>query len=221
MRLAIWIACVGLLAPASMGAQNRRDFLTADEVDQIRLTQEPNARLKLYARFAQQRVKMIEQILTKDKPGRSAVVHETLEDYTKIIEAMDMVTDDALRKKADLTEGIAAIAAAEEEMLAILQRIRDSEPKDLARYQFALEQAIETTADSLELAQEDLNKRSQAVDAKLAKEKQEREAMMTPSERAEKKEAERKAQEEAIQKKAPTLRRKGELPTSTPTPKKQ
>jgi hypothetical protein len=218
-RACRWAIAAWMLA-AGAWAQNR-DFLTADEVDQIRLTQEPNARLKLYADFAKQRVKMVEQILSKEKAGRSAIVHETLEDYTKIIEAMDMVTDDALKRKADLTLGMAAIAEAEKEMLALLKKIRESEPKDLARYEFALDQAIETTADSLELAQEDLAKRGNAVDAKLAREKKEREAALTPSEREEQREARQKAEDAKVnERKAPTLRRKGETP-ATPPPKKQ
>jgi hypothetical protein len=98
-------------------------------------------------------------------------------------------------------------------MLALLQKIKESEPKDLARYEFALDQAIETTTDSLDLAKEDLGKRAGEVDAKLAKEKKDRETMMTPSEKAEAKEERQKAEDEKVNKRpAPTLRRKGEVP---------
>ena len=203
-----WIVCLTLIA-VSVPAQ-QRDFLTADEADQIREAQEPNARLKLYIHFAQQRLDLLQQTLGQEKAGRSLLAHDLLEDYTRIIEAIDTVSDDALKRKAVLDEGMAAVAAAEKEMLTILTKIRDAKPKDIARYEFALEQAIGATEDSAELAAQDLKGRAQQVQAKEAKDKQERESMMRPEELKEKRAAEQKETEQ--KRKVPTLRRKGEMP---------
>src|SRR5215467_6496325 len=133
-----------------------RDYLTADEVDQIREAQEPNARLTLYVKFARQRINMLEQFLSKEKPGRSALIHDTLEDYTHIIEAIDTVADDALKRKVALDVGMQAVAEAEAAMLGTLQKIEESSPKDMPRYEFALKSAIDTTSDSRDLSLEDL-----------------------------------------------------------------
>jgi len=206
------LLCFALALP--LAAQ--RDFLTADEADQIRLTQESNERLQLYVHFAQQRLDLLKQMFASKKPGRSALIHDTLEDYSKIIEAIDTVTDDALQRKVAVDQGVAAVARAEKEMLPALKKFDESRPADYSRYEFSLKLAIETTADSLELTEEDLKARSTKVLTKAQKEKEEIEATMKPKELEEQRAEDKKASEaEAAaqkkpQRKIPTLRRKGE-----------
>jgi hypothetical protein len=190
------------------------DFLTADEADQIRLVQEPNERLKLYLKFAEQRLELVKQLLAKDRPGRSALIHDALEQYSEIIDAIDTVADDALRRKLDISAGMAAVVEAEKKLLETLRAIQAAQPRDVAMYQFVLEQAIETTADSLELSMEDLEKRTEAVAAREERERKERESLMSAEEVEAKREAEKKEAEQ--KRKAPTLYRKGEQPKKKP-----
>lgn len=200
-----------VLAAASLGAApqaQERDFLTADEIDQVREAQEPNARLKLYLAFAQQRLALVKQLLSKDKPGRSGLIHDTLDDYTKIIEAIDTVTDDALSRKQPVTEAMAAVAPAEQKMLEELKQLDAMEAKDRIRYEFALKQAIDATQDSAELSAQDLSARASQVAERAKKEKQELESTMAPKDVEARRETEKKAEEK--KRKAPTLRRKGE-----------
>ena len=188
-------------------AQNR-DFLTASEIDQLRITQEPSLRMTLYTKFALLRMDELEQIVANNKAGRATFIHDLLEDYTHIIDAMDTVADDALSRKLAIDKGVSAVAAAEKDFLARLEKIRDAKPKDLARYEFVLRDAIETTSDSLDLSQQDLQKRGGEVTQKLQKSKEEREANMRPDEVAVKKDDTKKA--DGPKRKVPTLRKAGE-----------
>jgi hypothetical protein len=172
------VLCLLLLA-VPMAAQ-QRDFLNADEIDQIKEAQEPNLRLKLYADFARARLDMVKNLLGKDKPGRSIMVHDALEDYGKILDAIDIVADAAADKKADIKQGLTAVATMYKSMLPELEKVRDSKPKDLDRFEFALTQAIDTTKDSLELAQEDLGKRGKDVETREEKQRKTIQTEMAP-----------------------------------------
>jgi peptidoglycan hydrolase CwlO-like protein len=158
---------------------------------------------------------MVKSLLAKEKAGRSILIHDALDDYSKIIDAMDDVADDAMGRHLDIKLGLAAVASVEKETLPVLQKAQDSHPKDMERYDFALKQAIETTADSLEAAQEDLGQRVQDVEARQRQERKARQEAMRPTEReaaqaAEKKAAEDEEKKQEEKKKAPTLLRPGE-----------
>ncbi len=199
---------LGLALTLPLAAE--RDFLTADEADQVREAQEPNLRLKLYVQFARQRVDLMKRQFSSQKPGRSALIHDMLDDYGKLIEAIDIVTDDALQRKLVVNEGVAAVVAAEKEILPTLQKFEDSQPKDLVRYEFSLKQAIQATSDSLELAQEDLRDRASDVQAKAEKEKKELEENMQPKDREVKQAEEKKEATDQKKRKPPTLLKPGE-----------
>lgn len=213
MRLAI----LSLLALALVGpAQAQSDFLTADEADRIREAQEPDLRIGLYVGFAKQRMDLLDQLFAENKVGRSSTIHTFLEQLTSIMETLDVVIDDALRRQKEITT-LGDVAKASRDIHARLEKHMESNPSDLARYKFALETAIETVHDSAELAEEDLRDRIRGVEAKQIEQRTEREALMTPAAKEEAKKAdEKKAAEDSKAKKRPTLLRKGEtLPSKT------
>ena len=149
----------------------QRDFLTTDEIEKVREAQEPNLRLKLYIVFARQRMDQFQQLLKKDKKGRSLEARELLEDYASIIDAIDNVEDDALKRHVDLKEGLEAVAAAEKRFLSQLEKIEETPPADIQNYDVAFKEAKAATSDSMELAQTDTGKRAEELTAKEAQEK--------------------------------------------------
>src|ERR1039457_4091919 len=208
------LCCLLLAVP--MAAQ--RDFLTADEIDLIKEAQEPNLRLKLYADFARLRVDLVHNLLGKEKPGRSILIHDSLDEYSRILDAIDTVADAASEHKTDIHLGLAAVAAAEKVILPMLKQIAENRPKDLERYAFALTQAIDTTSDSMDLAEENLGKRAGEVEERQAAQKKAAQAQMAPIEKGGQKpaDAKKKAEEDKAavdatpKRKPPTLLRPGE-----------
>jgi len=190
----------------------QRDFLTSDEVEKIREAQDPNLRIQVYIQFAKQRLDQLQQQVAKDRKGRSLIIRQLLEDYAAIIDAIDTVSDDALKRKLDITAGTAALAAAEPKFLAQLKKIEDSQPHDLDMYDVSLKDAIGSTSDSMDASKEDLGKRAEVVAAKEEKEKKEIESMTPKDEVQAQKAEDAKADVGTPKRKPPTLYRPGEKP---------
>jgi hypothetical protein len=195
----------------------QRDFLTADETDQLREAQTPDDRLNLYLLFARQRIDQLSQLFAQEKTGRSGVIHDTLEDYTKIIEAIDTVTDDAIARKRPVT-ALAHIAKVEREMLGKLEHFSGLEAKDAERYRFCLDQAIETTRDSAELSAVDVGTRTKEVQSNEQRIEKERKAMSAPDRKSTPGDD---AAAAAAPKKKNSLLRPGETSLSSPDSKDQ
>jgi len=202
----------------------QKDFLNADETDQIREVQDPDMRLQLYLRFAQQRIDQLDQLMAKPKTGRSGLIHDLLEQYAQIIEAIDTYIDNAITRKKPITT-MAQVAKAEREMLVKLEKFGEMDAPDKSRFQFALDQAIDTTRDSAELSEQDMQTRTREVEAKELEVRKEREALLTPEGKEEAKKTQAKIEAEKtgvpVGKKKPSLYRKDEKPGEKPGEKKQ
>ena len=204
-------AAIGIVLAAGLAgtvSAQDRDFLTADEADQIRAMQEPNGRIELYAKFARRRIDLVKSLLSKDKQGRALVIHDALDDYAQILDAIDAVIDDALVRKIDVKQAMIPLSNYERDALPLLQKIRDSQPKDLDRYDFVLKTAIDATNGALDSASSDLGERAKDVQHEADQEKKALEKIENPEGKAVKPQQDDK--DATPQRKPPTLLRPGE-----------
>lgn len=204
--------CVSVAAGPAAAQEylGERDFLTTHEADLIREAQEPNLRIQTYLEFAALRVELVRQLLEKEEAGRGAKIHRNLEEYGRIIEAIDMVVDDALVRDAVLDEAMPILVERQKNFLATLETIEESDPEDLWRFEFVLFDAVEITEDSLEMAEGDLADRKGRVLAGDEAERAAREKKMSTARRKEVSKAKQKQAEQQEAQRGPSLLKQGE-----------
>jgi hypothetical protein len=176
------------------------------------LAQDPNERIPAYLQFAKLRLALVDQLLAKEELGRGAKVHDNLSELGRIIEAVDMVVDDALLRDADISKTITPLLNTERELLSRLTAIQEKDLDDLWRYEFVLEDAIDVLEDSIEITSEDLLARKNELIEADGAEKAAREKTMSRQRREEVQQAEQEQQKEETERerKRPSLLKKGE-----------
>ena len=221
MRALVILCSALLLALFALSAQEYiggGDFLTDHEVEMIREAQEPDKRIETYLHFALLRLELIKQKLAVEEAGRSVAIHRNLGEYSQIIDAIDLVVEDALLHEVEMGKAIELLTKQESEFLATLKNIEEKPADDHWRYEFVLDDAIEITGDSIELAKADLGERKREIMEADAEDRKEIRDSMVPAaregmEKAKKATARKEAEEK---RKRPTLLKSGEKEQAKP-----
>ena len=200
----------------------QKEFLTPSEIELIREAQEPNLRLRTYLQFAKQRMDQLNQQAGKDKKGRSILIRDILDQYVQIIDAIDTVSDDALKRKVDIAQGADAVSGSERGFLGTLKKLEASKPADLDMYAITLKEAIAITEDSMGTADQDLTRRQTTLLEKAEDEKARIQAATAPKVLQEQAKENAKAEEpksaNGSKRKPPTLLRPGEKAPASDKP---
>jgi hypothetical protein len=154
--LAAGLALVALVGARSAPARLRpqdftpKDYLSDDEADKIRDADTPDARIKLYVAFAEDRLKKFDYELKRAVPEarRSEVLNGLLNGYAGCIDDGADQIQVAQDKQMDIRDGLKLMDTKEKEFLETLQKWDKGAP-DLDNYRDTLEDAIDGTKDAI------------------------------------------------------------------------
>ena len=152
-RRVLLIAGLVVLLMPSVRAQRRRDPLNPAEVDQLRDAMlDADARLKLYVKFARERMNALEKMRSDPKAtDRAGQTRDLLSDFLAIYDELNDNIDMYVDRKDDVRKPLKLIIEADTEFQAKLRAIKNSASGDAAeskRYEFVLNNAIDTVDSS-------------------------------------------------------------------------
>ncbi len=159
---------LSLLMLGTAWAGRRRDPLTPLEIDQLRdAAWEPEERLKLYVKFARDRLTSLEKARSDPKvTNRAQQTHDGLQDFLDIYDELNDNIDTYLGRKADLRKALKAIIEADIEFQAKLRALKDSaeaSKEESGQYQFLLENALDAVDNSAQDHRQLLAEQEEAV----------------------------------------------------------
>ena len=154
-----WMALLALPA----GATQRRDPLTEAETDQLReAALEPQLKLKLLLKFADNRLESAEALRADPKAGsdRGQRIHDLLEDFNSLVDEIGDNVDSYASRNEDLRKPLGKIIQASNDFAARLRNFQTAASatpeaaKESKAYRFVLEDAIDSVEDGLKSAQQ-------------------------------------------------------------------
>jgi hypothetical protein len=109
---------------------------------------EPDTRLKLYVKFARDRMTALEQMRSNPKTtDRAGQTHELIADFLAIYDELNDNIDMYVGRKDDIRKPLKGVIEADTEFQAKLRAVKNSANTDAAeakQYEFVLTNAIDT-----------------------------------------------------------------------------
>jgi len=166
-KAAGWVL-LPLLLVAVVGGQLRPEPLNPKEIDQLRdAAQQPAQRLKLYVDFARARLVALEQMRADPKvKDRAQQTHDKLENFLAVYDELNDNIDTFVERKEDLRKPLKMVIEADTEFQAKLRALanaRDSSPSEAERYQFLLDNVVETLDTGVQDHRQLLNEQDEAA----------------------------------------------------------
>jgi len=143
MRWLRFVLCAVMLLPTfvpHLCAQAKKDPLNEDEVDQVReFGDRPNERLKLFAKFIEQRITAIRELSTDKKvPNRSAELRAKMEEFTRLADELQDNLDTYDQQHADIRKTLKDLTPESDKWLPTLNLLIPD-----PGYEFARKTAVE------------------------------------------------------------------------------
>jgi hypothetical protein len=183
------MASILLLMPAlgmTLGAQ-KGDFLSEDEVDQIREAQDPSQRMGLYLSFAQVRLERIDDYRTRPPDPNydiASYLNQQIDQYIRITDELKSWVQEQYDHHADVRAGLKKFLEVGPHQLEQLRHIEQTPDPYIADYRKSLNEAIDDFTDAVDGAAKALSdqskvfgelKREEKADAQAAKEREKEE----------------------------------------------
>jgi hypothetical protein len=157
--------CAGwiFLAAAAMGhaalaPQGRKEYLSDEEADKIRDTQNPGERIRLYLSFAEDRLKKFEyeQARTVPEMHKGDILNGLLNGYSGCLDDAADEIDEAKDRQMNIHPELKLLESKGKGFLAELQKIQKAKGPNFDDYNDTLQDAIDGTNDALSDAQDAL-----------------------------------------------------------------
>ena len=149
MRTLVAAFCCLLIATSLQGQKNKREPLTAAQMDKIAEAGiEPNARVGLYTQFLNEHADAIKALTNRAKSdARASKMNDSLEDFTALMDELGDNLDTLSDRKADIRKSLKPLTEAVPRWQGILRTLIGEPGFNLAR-----KEAIESSEDLAEQA---------------------------------------------------------------------